>query len=75
MLTRGRAVQESVKGALSELESVVRKLQVLGLLASSCRYDALTIIIQDTKRAKDAAVSDLESQLSDVLARRCASPL
>ena len=31
MLTRGRAVQESVKGALSELESVVRKLQVPGV--------------------------------------------
>ena len=75
MLTRGRSVQESVKGALSELESVVRKLQVPGLQASSCRHDALTTTIQDTKRAKDAAASDLESQLSDVLARRCASPL
>lgn len=31
MLTRGRSVQESVKGALSELESVVRKLQVPGV--------------------------------------------
>jgi hypothetical protein len=35
MLTRGRSVQESVKDALSELESVVRKLQVLPLLESA----------------------------------------
>ncbi len=35
MLTRGRAVQESVKGALSELQSVVQKLQVHLLPACS----------------------------------------
>jgi hypothetical protein len=73
MLTRGRSVQESVKGALNELESVVHKLQVPAVFSTSSWHEILKATLQDTKRAKDAATRELEIQLADLLARRCAA--
>jgi hypothetical protein len=67
MLTRGRAVQESVKEALSELQSVVLKLQVHLLPACSSL----------TSQHHGAGHKALEGRCSDRVgdsAQRCARP-